>query len=450
MIKIKNKIIILVFLLICNYGLFGQTVPNYNNLSLEEKEKSIQSALEFRKAEDYRAAITMLNQILVAYPDDAPILLLKGDIHLQGREFTEAVNTFKILLPLNYESTITKINLSYALFMNNDVSEALVFAESAWKNDTTSTNAIVNYFNALLWNVKTDDAALFLAKHSNAISEDQALVMKARLFTTSGDYKNGLSHYDTLVQRYPNKHYTQEYAEVLVGKREVNLASTVLQTGKDLYSTNEYNAILQKIENAQMDNAGVELVYFKDKAKNVRTEMSAWWQQKDGPMYRFGARVGNSTSISALDEKTYSKFINLSISEKWSMAFTGQTNIFLQNISFDEKRKFSSITGSQSLYFKPTDRRMYGLFVNTDILNYTSSILRQNIRSYSLGYMTHIMFDGENGVYSQGSISTISDGNRKYDFFGSLYHLFSTKPLFKMGINISALHFTDDKVTTYF
>ena len=93
---------------------------------------------------------------------------------------------------------------------------------------------------------------------------------------------------------------------------------------------------------------------------------------------------------------------------------------------------------------------MYGLFVNTDILNYTSSILRQNIRSYSLGYMTHIMFDGENGVYSQGSISTISDGNRKYDFFGSLYHLFSTKPLFKMGINISALHFTDDKVTTYF
>jgi hypothetical protein len=44
----------------------------------------------------------------------------------------------------------------------------------------------------------------------------------------------------------------------------------------------------------------------------------------------------------------------------------------------------------------------------------------------------------------------LSDKNQKVQFFGSLYHLFSTSPLLKGGINVSALHFKDNTITTYF
>jgi hypothetical protein len=132
------------------------------------------------------------------------------------------------------------------------------------------------------------------------------------------------------------------------------------------------------------------------------------------------------------------------------MAWRGQTDINLQNISLKEQNKYTAIAGKQLVQYQPTDRLMFGAFYSTDILNFTASLLEKNIRSTTYGYLTHIMFDGKNGIYSQGDLSNLSDGNQKWQFFGSLYHLFNTSPLLKGGINFSALHFKDNTITTYF
>jgi hypothetical protein len=60
------------------------------------------------------------------------------------------------------------------------------------------------------------------------------------------------------------------------------------------------------------------------------------------------------------------------------------------------------------------------------------------------------MFNAKNGFFSQGSWGKISDQNQRTQFFGSLYHVFSTVPHVKAGVNFSTLHFKDSKVTTYF
>ena len=416
----------------------------------EQREQLIQKAAQFRKDENYAAAIQQLDTILSYNPADAGILLFKGDLQLQSKLYKNAVTTYQLLLPLNYEKTITQINLSYALFMNHQPAKALSFAKKAWQENKTNTNAIVNHFNALLWNIKTKEAAGFLNENQQLLSPAQVLVLKARLFTTSGDYKNGLNYYDSLVTSYPDKFYVQEYAEVLLGKKEMKQSAAIVKSNDSLFSVNEYNAFQQKIEAAQLQNAGTEFSYFKDVAKNIRIENSMWWQQRDGKTYRFRLSAGTSTITSAQNEKTNAQFAHVSINERWSKAWTGETDLHLQFIQPNSGKGFTGITGKQSIQYQPNDRRMFGVFYSADILNFTASLLEKNIRSNSAGYVTHIMLSGKTGFYSQGSAGVLTDKNQRYQFFGSVYHLFRTEPTLKAGINFSALHFKDSSIKTYF
>ena len=260
----------MIFFLLENIPIGAQQLKNEKSLSPERKELFVQKALEYRKTENYGGAVVQLDSILAHNPKDAGILLFKGDLQLQSKLFKDAVQTYKKILPLKFETTVTQINLSYALFMNHQPAKALNYAGDAWKENKTNTNAIVNYFNAMLWNLKTIDASKFLAQQLPLLKPDQVLVLKARLFTTGGDYTKGLMYYDSLYRTYADKNYAQEYAEVLLGKKEIRQSAETMKASQKLFSVNEYNAFSQKMKAAKMQNAGTEFVYFKDVAKNVR------------------------------------------------------------------------------------------------------------------------------------------------------------------------------------
>jgi len=419
-------------------------------LSGEKREQYIQRAIQLRKEENYAAAIMQLDSILAHNTKDAGILLFKGDLKLQSKLYSDAVETYKALLPLNYEKTITQINLSYALFMNHQPAKALSFAEKAWDENKRNSNAIVNYFNAMLWNIKTKEASVFLQAQDSILTSAQRLVLKARLFTTSGNYNEGLKYYDSLVKAYPEKYYVQEYAEVLLGKKEIGQSSEIMQNAKELFSANEYKAYEQKLKATRLQNAGTEFVYFKDVAKNIRIENSIWWQQNENRTYRFRLSAGTATYTSALKEKTTAQFGHIHIDEKWSRAWSGETDLHLQLIQPSNGDHFTGITGQQSVKYQPNDRRMFGAYYSSDILNFTASLLGNNIRSNNVGYITHIMLSGKTGIYSQGSTGFLTDKNQRYQFFGSLYHLFRTEPTLKAGLNFSALHFKDSSIKNYF
>ena len=421
-----------------------------NALPPEEKERHIQKALESRKGENYAEAIMHLDSILNRNPKDAGILLFKGDLQLQSKLYKDAVETYKRILPLKFETTITQINLSYALFMNHQPVNALKYAGDAWRQNKTNTNAIVNFFNAMLWNIKTKEASAFLLQQEPLLKPDQVLVLKARLFTTGGDYTLGLKYYDSLYRNFQDKNYVQEYAEVLLGKKEIRQSLETMKSAEKLFSANEYTAFSQKMKAARMQNAGTEFVYFKDVAKNVRIENVVWWQQRDGRRYRFRVSAGTSGITSIIKEKTTARFAHVTISERWSKAWSGQTDVHLQMISPSTGESYVGVTGKQTVQFQPNDRRMFGLVYSTDILNFTASLWGKNIRSNSLGYMTHLLITGKTGFYSQGSAGLLNDKNQQYQFFGSLYHLFRTEPTVKTGFNFSALHYSDSSIKTYF
>lgn len=436
----------LLLLIILSSTLSAQAQP----LDGAQREAFVQKAIQLRKAENYTAAIQQLDSILAKNPKDAGILLFKGDLKLQSKLFGEAVDTYKELLLLDYEKTTAQINLSYALFMNHHPAKALHYAAEAWSQNPKNTNAIVNHFNAMLWNIQTKEAARFLNQQAELLSPAQRLVLKARLYTTSGNYTSGLACYDSLVRFYPNKHYVEEYSEVLLGKKEIKRSGETMKANEALFSASEYATFTQKLKAAQVWNAGTEFVYFSDVAKNTRMETIAWLQQKDGGMFRFRLSAGNSSITSVEGQKTMSQFGHVTVNERFSQVWSGQTDIHLQLIKPEDGPAFNGVTSKQTLQYQPNDRRMVGLVYSSDILNYTASLLNKNIRSNNLGYVTHMLVTGKTGVFSQGSYGTLTDGNQRFQFFGSLYHLFRTEPTLKAGVNVSAVHYTDNTITSYF
>jgi tetratricopeptide (TPR) repeat protein len=428
----------------------AQTSNSPATCSPEQRESYIQKALAYRKEENYATAIRQLDTILFQQPSDAPVLLLKGDLQLESKLFKEAVESYKKLLPLNYERTSAQINLSYALFMNHRPSQALHAARTAWTQDKANTNAVVNLFNAFLWNIKTKEASKFLSQQQHLLTTAQVLVLTARLYTTMGDYYNGLRCYDSLVKTKPDKYYVQEYAEVLLGKKEMALASQTMDRGRQLFSPNEYNTFSEKLKAMKQQMAGTEFIYFRDGAKNIRIENIVWWQQKGGKKYRIGLKAGVSTISSAQNEKTASQFGHVFITERWNKTWSGQTDFILQHIQPFGSKEFVGLTGKQTVQYQPNDRRMFGLSYSADILNFTASLLQKNIRGDNIGYLTNIMLNGKTGFYSQGTWGVLSDRNQRYQFFGSVYHLFRTEPTLKGGINFSALHYNDSTIKNYF
>jgi hypothetical protein len=109
-----------------------------------------------------------------------------------------------------------------------------------------------------------------------------------------------------------------------------------------------------------------------------------------------------------------------------------------------------TFSGTAVYGWKPNDRKMVGLYYSSEILNFTASLLTKNIRIKNTGYVTHLMLSGKTGFYSQGGVGLISDGNKKYQFFGSIYHLFRTEPTIKTGLNLSALHYSNNEIKNYF
>jgi tetratricopeptide (TPR) repeat protein len=419
-------------------------------LDLALREQFIQKASELRSAENYVGAISQLDSILIHNAMDAQILLFKGDLCLQNQDFGQAVAVFNQLIPLEYESTIVKINLSYALFMSKKPSRALEAAFSAWNQDQKNKGAVVNYFNAMLWNIKTKDAESYLLEHLDLVDADQALVMKARLYTTAGNYSKGLAYYDTLVLNFPKSYYIQEYSEVLIGKKQFKKAEALVSTYESELSPSQKQKLHGLLEANAVQTVGGIVGYFADVAKNTRTEQSVFWQNQRNAPVQIGVRTGANQVKAPEGQVTKSRFLAAGASSSWSQAWYSSAEVILQEISPDSKESFTAVTGKFETKYQPNDRRMYGVTYSSDILNFTADLLGKNIRSQNAGYLTHIMLGGKTGFYSQGSVGMLNDQNTSLQFFGSVYRVLRTEPTLKTGFNFSALSFSDSETTLYF
>ncbi|MCH7402277.1 DUF4184 family protein [Belliella kenyensis] len=444
-----NKFLV-ILLFIFSLSLQSLALQAIDVIDPSDREAIIQHAIQLRTEERFADAIEALDKILSINPSDAQILLFKGDLCLQNKDFNRAVETYDALIPLNFEATVTRINKSYALFMSKKPKKALSVAHEAWEADTLHQGAIVNFFNAMLWNSKTNDASEFLNKNVGKLNHDQYLVMNARLATSAGNYKKGLTYYDSLTQTFPVSHYILEYGEVLVGKKRWKEIQNLLDAkGEDL--TDSQKVKLEGLINqAGMQTAGLQFGYFGDIGGNTRLEQSIFWENEITEPIQIGLRAGTSQVYSMENQKTNLSFFSGNTAYKWSPEIETRGEITFQQISPQNGEAFRGVTGRLATNYQPNDRRMVGLFYQSDILNFTAELLDKNIRSQDVGYVTHIMLDGRTGIFSQGSVGKFNDKNSRVQFFGSIYRLLRTEPTLKSGLNFSGLSFKDSETNLYF
>ncbi|MFY8091828.1 MAG: tetratricopeptide repeat protein [Chitinophagaceae bacterium] len=437
------------FLILLNNCIFSQTTES-KIISDSQREIYIQKANKLRANEDFLQASYYLDSILIYNQKDAPILLYKGDLMLQAKLFAKAAEVYKKIIPLQYEKTIVKINLSYALFMSHKTVNALKYAKDAWNNDNTNTNAIVNYFNALLWNIKTKEAETFLNIQKQNLQKHQTFILKARLFTTKGNFRKGLMYYDSAVNANDSKFYVQEFAEVLIGKKEYKKASIIIENNKSKFLASEYNNLILKLNTGKDQYTGTEFSYFTDVAQNIRFENKYWWQQAAEKKYQLNIAAGFGSIKSANNLQSNTQFSQVQVNENWSSVLKGESKINIQKITSNTENSFIALTAQQTIKYQPNDRQMIGLYVKRELLNFTSSLLDQRITSTGYGYITHLMLNDKLGFFSEGNFTNISDNNNRMQFFGSLYKLFRTEPTLKTGLNFTALHFSDSSIKNYF
>ena len=441
------------FMVCCYLGIGNQALAQSDStsqLTEEQRQSYISQAQKLRSTENYKGALVFIDSILTVNPFDVQILLFKGDVLMQDNNFRGAVSTLRQLLPLQYDNAVARINLSYALFKCHKPEKALFQAKEAWLKDTTNQNATVNYFNAMLWNVQTKEAKLFLNQYAQYLDEEQPIVLMARWNMTLGDFNAGLKLYDSLARITKNKYYIQEYAEVQLGKQQIKQSMATMVAKRNLFSENEWLTYMDKYKAATAHRAGTELNYFKDVAKNIRQEASLFWEQGGDDKIKFGLRVGTAKFSVDGEQISNLSFAQINSKQRWNANWSGETELTLQNIKGNENVNFQTIIGKQSIKYQPHDRRMLTLFYNSEVLNYTSSLLQNNIRAHNLGAKTNLLLTARSGFYGQGSRAFIADGNRRTQLFGSLYHLFRTEPILKVGWNNSYLHFNDNKITNYF
>lgn len=441
---------ILLFFLFFVSPLVSQSTPEQVLISAEQRQQYLEEAQEWRAKGELGQAVKRLNYILAENPNDAPTLLFKGDLLAQQNLFSEAAEIYQQVLHLEYQPVIAQINLSYALFMSGKAKSALLFAEKAWQIDRQNPRALVNYFNALLWNAETQKAAGILEENLSFLPSDQGQVMKARLYTSQGNFRAGLAQYDTLVTLFPEKAYINEYLEVLLAKNETNRAMKLLTKEKDQFPEAERLSLLARIEAKKVQEFGVSYSFFKDIAQNNRKGYHLWWLQGQDKIYQFGIQAGRLDLKTNETNQSSSHYFELKVNENWDNSFSGQTQLGLRQNNFGEQQQFTSFYARQTFQYQPHDRRFFSLFAETNILDYTADLLGKQIRNNSLGFETHLMFTARNGLYTQGSWSKLSDTNERKQIFGSFYHLIQRQSPLKAGINFSALQHKSNQFSGYF
>lgn len=449
----RNAIRTNVFSLLCIlcFGLqVAAQCDTANHLSEAKRQSYISEAQGMRSDENYRGALVFIDSILSTNPSDVQILLLKGDVLMQSNDFNGAVTTLKRLLQLQYHNAVARVNLSYALFKCHKPEKALYQAKEAWLKDTTHQSATVNYFNAMLWNKKTTEAEFFLNSYSQYLDAEQSIVLLARLNMTKGNFNKGLKYYDSLASGTVNRYYILEYAEVLLGKKQYKESMSTMLSHKELYSESEWLVYMDKYQVATAHRAGTELSFFKDIVKNIRQESTVYWQQGGNNKMKFGLRAGTAKFSVDGGDATILSFGQINSRQQWNANWSGETELTVQNIQNEEGLNFQTILGAQSVTYQSHDRRMVSIHYQSEILNYTASLLQDNIRAHNIGIKTNLLLTARSGFYGQGSRAFIADGNRRTQLFGSLYHLFRTEPILKVGWNNSYLHFSDNTITQYF
>lgn len=414
------------------------------------KNLYLKLAAAARQEEDYGSAISLLDSILLLKPSDPNTLMTKGDVYMEQAQYSRAATAYQDMVATGKDKTNAMINYSYALFKAKHPILSLSVAQQAWIENQNNIYTTINYFNAMLWNGKLQEARIFLDKNKSMLGEDHTLLLEARWEVASGRFQKGVLLYKKLNEKVADKNYLMEYMILLLNKNYTSELHSLLFLKEKMLNEKDKAEIQNQLALKLPSKIGLQGDYFIDIADNEYVSKSIYWSDWISNTLKTQITAGNIQYKHSISKDISSYFgklnVNYVINPIWKM----EADAAIYSFKPLGSKSFRMDAEKISIVHQANDRYMFRFGGTKDFMNFTNELLLKKVKLYRASFATNLMFSSKVGLYVESDYTQYSDSNRRGLIFGSLYEVVRTEPTLKLGVNSTLLHFTIPNNPFYF
>lgn len=434
------------------------SVKNPNAL-VSKKYIRMGYANQLVQQQDYKTALSLLDENFEDFPKDKETLMNKANIYLITKDKKNATKVYRELAVSKKDSLFSLNGLSLVSHIAERDSEALSIAKKALKNSQfiedikLQNQTKERYVQALIWNRKYKEAAAKIKEYqiSNP-NENWVLALSATLGMYRSDFKESIADYQNILVNdaksfdgnlgISNAYFAD--GEPLKAYEAVDTTLKIFENQKDaigfLKKLNEnFTPSVEEIISYSFDN-GKNEAYANNTVLNF--PISTKWAFLG--MYQYRKTENTVTKNSAVSN-------DFKVGAQWQFHPKINFNVL---VGSSKARSFVS-NYSQLLVdvffkIKPLKLQDLELGYKRDIQNFNADLVSREITANNFYFNYNIGTNFKLGWFTQYYYSAQSDSNQRNLLFTSLYYNFLSKPILKAGFNYQFIAFQKQLPTIYF
>ena len=332
-------------------------------------------------------ALSYLLELDEAYPDDTEIELNVAEAYLWNKEANKAIQAYASILTNEPDNFVANLGYAHA-------------HASIQKNEIA-----LEYIHKALALKGTDATALNSKNHISLAHAFQ--LYKQGSYSQSTELLDDISDWEDGAQKVQDLYQQVEEA----GKKHVFGEYSYAYDGDD----NQSKQYLVGVDIPLADRHRLSLRGAVQESYRVETDIAKI--QRLGIAYRF-----------IMSDKIY---LHLGVDYLTTRSNEVQSNIFL---------------GNAAVEFFPSQRFYAKLSYESRLHDYGINLINRQVQGRNLSGAFNILITPRLGLYSNGILTTQSDGNIRRLSYNSLYYMLTDNPVVKVGISHNYISFLERNI----
>lgn len=434
------------------------SVKNPNAL-VSKKYIRMGYAGQFVQQQNYKMAVSLLDENFEDFPSDKETLMNKVNIYLMTKETKKAKKIYQELAVSKNDSLMSLNGLSLVAHIAGKESEALAIAKQAIEKSKTVDDVKLQdqtkerYVQALIWNKKFKEAESKIKEYKITYPNvNWVLALSATLGMYRSDFKESIEDYQNILKN-DSKSFDGN----------LGISNAFFADGKPLIAYESVDRTLKIFEN-QKDAVGFLVKLNENYTPTVEEKLSYSFDNGNNRAYTtntgilFPVSTKWAFNLMYQYRKTENSKENIAASAndfKFGFQYQFHPKInFNANVGLSAASSFSNsysqLLADAFFKIKPAKLQDLELGYKREIQNFNAALVDKQIvaNNYYLNYNLGTNFNL--GWFTQYFFTTQSDSNKRNLLFTSLYYNFLSSPILKGGFNFQYISFKDQVPLNYF
>jgi len=414
---------------------------------------------QYAQKQDYKTALSVLEENFEDFPSDKETLLNQVNIYLITKETKKARAIYERLAVNRKDSLLALNGLSLVAHIAEKDKEALNTAKKAMVYMETVDDAKLKnqtkerYVQALIWNKKFKVAANkiteYLASYPN---ENWVLALSATLGMYRSDFKQSKANYEDILKNdeksfdgnlgIANAYYADG--------NSINAYEAIDKTLEIFQNQKDAIGFLQKLNENFTPTLEEKWSYAFDNGNNnafasltsILFPVNTKWAFNTSYQWR---KTENETTLNTAVSNDFKSGLQYQFHPK--ISFNG-------SIGFTKTNSFSKsyIQLLTEVFFKIKPLKLQDLEIGykRDVQNFNADLVDKEITANNFYLNYNLGTNFKLGWFTQYFYTTQSDNNQRNLLFTSLYYTFFAKPILKGGFNYQYISFKENVPSIYF